>query len=442
MASDADATTNTATYSLFDNDGGRFAIDANTGVVTVAGAINRETDGATRNITIRATSADASFTDQVFLIAIVDANEFDVSTIVDASVTPNFVFENSANGVLVGIVADAFDGDATLNGVVYSLDDSSNGRFVIDSTTGVIRVANGSAINYEATSSLGIIVRATSADGSSSTLAISILVGDVNEMPNGGSDVYSTSYIDTLVVSVPGVFANDSDPDSDSLSAILVSGPSVGTLVFNSDGSFTYTPHANFVGMTTFTYRVTDGSLSSGDIQVCITVLIPNNLPGSSGSGSGSGGAGSGDSGSGGNGSGTDDSTPPTPEATPSPIAGTVTASNDSALATEFVVQTVANVLPSLGPAQDREDPPPSTAIDVGVELLEYRADREHQHGYGEFRSASYRDDTGRRYRSNLDDRTQQRDMNTDRIEFEDSNATFGVSEGVVKTVLGTGLVI
>ncbi len=73
LASDADATTNTITYSLQNNDGGRFTIDANSGVVTVAGAINREADGPSRNITIRATSADGSFTDQVFSIAIVDA---------------------------------------------------------------------------------------------------------------------------------------------------------------------------------------------------------------------------------------------------------------------------------------------------------------------------------------------------------------------------------
>jgi protocadherin Fat 4 len=56
-ASDADATNNTITYSLANsNDGGRFTIDSTTGVVTVAGAINREVDGATRSITVRATS--------------------------------------------------------------------------------------------------------------------------------------------------------------------------------------------------------------------------------------------------------------------------------------------------------------------------------------------------------------------------------------------------
>ena len=38
-ASDADATNNTITYTLQDNDGGRFAINSSTGVVTVAGAI-------------------------------------------------------------------------------------------------------------------------------------------------------------------------------------------------------------------------------------------------------------------------------------------------------------------------------------------------------------------------------------------------------------------
>ena len=94
-ASDADATTNTITYSLHDNDGGRFAIDSSTGVVTVAGAIDREADGASRNITVRATSADGSFTDQVFAININDVDEFDVGAVTDSDGTANAVDENA-----------------------------------------------------------------------------------------------------------------------------------------------------------------------------------------------------------------------------------------------------------------------------------------------------------------------------------------------------------
>jgi hypothetical protein len=41
LASDPDGT-DVVTYSLTNDAGGRFAIDANTGVVTVAGAIDRE----------------------------------------------------------------------------------------------------------------------------------------------------------------------------------------------------------------------------------------------------------------------------------------------------------------------------------------------------------------------------------------------------------------
>ena len=53
------ARNNTVTYSLSDDAGGLFTIDANTGVVKVAGALDAET-ATSHNITVVATSEDGS----------------------------------------------------------------------------------------------------------------------------------------------------------------------------------------------------------------------------------------------------------------------------------------------------------------------------------------------------------------------------------------------
>ena len=160
-ASDADATNNTITYSLQDDDGGRFAIDANTGVVTVAGAIDREADGASHNITVRATSSDGSFTDQVFTINVNDVDEFDVGAVTDSDAAANAVDENAVVGTAVGVTATASDADATTNTITYSLQDDDGGRFAIDANTGVVTVAGGDRPGSGRTSR-NITVRATS----------------------------------------------------------------------------------------------------------------------------------------------------------------------------------------------------------------------------------------------------------------------------------------
>src|SRR5256885_4330904 len=64
-----------------------FRSDATTGVVTVAGAIDRESDGASLNIVVRATSADGSHTTQGFTVAVNDVNEFSVSAVCSADAT-------------------------------------------------------------------------------------------------------------------------------------------------------------------------------------------------------------------------------------------------------------------------------------------------------------------------------------------------------------------
>jgi protocadherin Fat 4 len=193
LAADADATNNTITYALQNNDGGRFQIDSITGVVTVAGAIDREADGASRTITVRATSSDGSFTDQNFNIAINDLDEFNVGTVTDTNATTNNVDENASIGTVVPITALAVDSDATTNTITYSLQNNDGGRFQIDSVTGIVTVAG--AIDREADgASRTITIRATSADGSFTDQNFTIAINDLDEFNVGAvTDSNSTA---------------------------------------------------------------------------------------------------------------------------------------------------------------------------------------------------------------------------------------------------------
>ena len=94
----------------------------------------------------------------------------------------------------------------------------------------------------------------------------------VNTAPVAGSDNYSTAKGTALTVPTPGVLANDSDAQSNPLTAQLVTGVSNGTLSLNSNGSFGYQPASGFAGTDTFTYRASDGSLASNVATVTINV--------------------------------------------------------------------------------------------------------------------------------------------------------------------------
>jgi large repetitive protein len=118
-------------------------------------------------------------------------------------------------------------------------------------------------------------------DGSldSNTATVTLTVNAVNDAPSAADDSNSIDEDTPLTVAAPGVLDNDSDPDGDTLMAVLVSGPAHGTLAPNADGSFDYTPAANFNGSDSFTYRASDGSLESNIAKVSITVTPVNDAP-------------------------------------------------------------------------------------------------------------------------------------------------------------------
>jgi hypothetical protein len=67
--------------------------------------------------------------------------------------------------------------------------------------------------------------------------------------------------------------------EGDPLNAVQAGGPVNGTLVLNLDGTFTYTPNADFSGVDSFSYFANDGNLDSDPAVVTIIVNAPTSQP-------------------------------------------------------------------------------------------------------------------------------------------------------------------
>ena len=288
FATDADAT-GVISYSLFDDAGGRFTLIPGTGtVVTGNTTIDRETDGASLNIVVRATSTDGGFQDQTFNVLINDVNEFVVSAPTDNDGAVNQVLENSAAGVVVGITALATDADATTNGVTYSLSDDAGGRFAIDANTGVVTTGATNIDRENDGATIDIKVLATSLDGSTAESTFTVAVLGVNEFPSDVQPDFNDVTEDAVLVATGNVLTNDTDDDSPAdpttvAPAYVGTFPGAyGSLTLNANGSYTYTLNNSAAavqvlndGQTlsdSFNYAATDGVTTTGLTTLTITI--------------------------------------------------------------------------------------------------------------------------------------------------------------------------
>jgi VCBS repeat-containing protein len=164
----------------------------------------------------------------------------------------------NSNPLTAVLVANPTNGTLTLN---------ANGSFTYTPTTGF---SGSDSFTYKAN------------DGSldSNTATVTITVAALNAVPVAVNDSYSTPVSTALTIAVgSGVLANDTDANSDPLTAVLVANPTNGTLTLNANGSFTYTPTTGFSGSDSFTYKANDGSLDSNTATVTITVAALNAVP-------------------------------------------------------------------------------------------------------------------------------------------------------------------
>jgi Big-like domain-containing protein len=86
-------------------------------------------------------------------------------------------------------------------------------------------------------------------------------------------DFYNAIHDRVLVVPAPGVLGNDLGLGGKT--AVLVSGPSHGTLSLRSDGGFTYTPAGGYLGTDLFRYRPSGLLVIPTDVTITITNAAP-----------------------------------------------------------------------------------------------------------------------------------------------------------------------
>jgi len=114
-------------------------------------------------------------------------------------------------------------------------------------------------------------VTVTDAEGCETVCEITIT--EINHPPVARDDINTTH----INVPVDGwVLTNDFDPDGDELilNTTPISNPSHGTLVFNSDGSYNYTPNTGFEGKDYFEYQICDPDGLCDNAIVTITVIL------------------------------------------------------------------------------------------------------------------------------------------------------------------------
>jgi VCBS repeat-containing protein len=189
-------------------------------------------------------------------------------------------------------VADTFNTAAGIaltinatNGVLKNdtdIDDTAlTAQLVQGPAHGTLTLNADGSFTYTATAGFSgndtFTYRVNDSETNSNTATVTIAV---NAAPTGAADAYSVNEDQALTVNAAtGVLNNDDDPENDALTAEIVANPTHGTLTFNANGSFTYTPSTNYHGSDSFTYRAKAGGQNSAPITVSLTVNSVNDAP-------------------------------------------------------------------------------------------------------------------------------------------------------------------
>ncbi len=112
----------------------------------------------------------------------------------------------------------------------------------------------------------------TDGNGETSTANVTIDIDGINDPPVAVDDYFTGQEDTPITISAADILGNDTDVDGDTLTITSFEQPENGTIVDNGDGTFTFTPDADWNGETDFNYTITDGNGGTSTATVTIDV--------------------------------------------------------------------------------------------------------------------------------------------------------------------------
>ncbi|MEA2416664.1 MAG: hypothetical protein QOI58_3321 [Thermoanaerobaculia bacterium] len=245
-----------------------FALNANGSFTYVHDGSETTSD----SFTYRASDGSATSNIATVSINVTPVNDVPVANNDTATVAEGGTINMAAPGVLANDTDP--DGPSALTAILVS-GPAHASSFVLNPNGSYTYIHDGSE-----TISDSFTYKASDGVATSNTATVSITITPVNDAPVANNDTYSVAEGGTLNQSAPGVLGNDTDADSPTLTAVLVSGPAhAASFTLNANGSFSYVHDGSETLSDSFTYRANDGSLNSNVATVNITVTPVNDAP-------------------------------------------------------------------------------------------------------------------------------------------------------------------
>jgi len=265
------------TYSIIGgNTNNAFSISSTTGTISVSGLVCFELcTQYSLNVRVADNGTPSLNDEEIVTIFLTDVNENPVVN------NQSFIVLGYAPvGTTVGtVVASDPDLNQTLTYSIAS--GNTNSAFAIQASTGLITVANSSALNYITNPSFTLSVRVQD-NGTpvlSSFANITITVTPVNNNPVFANQAFSVNENTALGVIVGHVTATDPDPNQ-TLSYVLTSGNTAGAFLLGTNGilSVANADAINYETNPVFTLgvTVTDNGLPQLSATATVTVTLIN----------------------------------------------------------------------------------------------------------------------------------------------------------------------